>query len=465
MLAKERGSGRMKCLLVEDERQIREGMVSLVSWGELGFDEVLTASNGIEALEILDSITPDIIISDVRMPRMNGVQLIQAVRERGYATPFLFISGFSDKEYLMAAIRYKASDYIEKPVMISELTERVRAIMSTSANSGNWITAHSVLKPGARLPEQFARAERYYVGILLLSEDGMSLTRAQIDGRLREYIGTVLYEEESPGRALIVAAERGKAADFRGFVDAVNHAGGGYTLCLSAACSDANALMEAYREADACSSLSYMGPLRGLYAYRETNGALDKDLSSWSAELDALKARKLYPMLPKYMRAKLSELSRMELMRADAIDAMARLSAPIGADMQAVELRHDFASAAEELLSQAEAWVQQKLDGEMSPATARALRHMSDNLDKPISVSELAREAFVSASHLSYLCRNDTGVSIKQYLSDMRMETAKLLLKQGMPPNEVSAHIGIQDAMYFSRLFKRMFGVAPSDFV
>jgi DNA-binding NarL/FixJ family response regulator/AraC-like DNA-binding protein len=462
--AKERGSRRMKCLLVEDERQIREGMVSLVQWRELGFDEVLTASNGMEALEILDNVAPDIIISDVRMPRMNGVQLIKAVRERGCATPFLFISGFSDKEYLMAAIRYKASDYIEKPVMISELTERVRAIMADSADTGNWITARSVLEPGARRPESFAHADRYYVGILLLSRDGMSLTRAQIEGRLREYMGAALYEEESPERSLVVAAAGPMAADFGGFVDALNHAGGGYALCMSRALSDADMLAEAYREADACSSLSYMGPLRGLYEYSPADAALAEYISEWSKELASLMARKLYPMLPKYMAARLREIGGMQLMRTDAVNAMAALAATMELDMQHVESKMDFAQASQALLAGADSWVQQRLDSEMSPATARALRYMVDNLSRAISVSELARQAFVSASHLSYLCRSDTGVSIKQYLSDMRMETAKLLLGQGMPPHEVAAQIGIQDAMYFSRLFKRTFGVAPSDF-
>lgn len=455
----------MLCLLVEDERQTREGMLTLMPWHELGFDVVLTATNGIEALSVLEHEQPDLIISDVRMPRMNGAQLIKEVRERGLGMPFLFISGFSDKEYLMAAIRYHAADYVEKPVMISELTERVRAIVRAQNTSVSWVTARSLLDEGAAPPARFARAHRYYVALLVLSADGVPLTHQQVDGQLRAFHNMAIYEEEAPARTLIVAGEAAKPIDFAGLITALNYAGGGYALCVSRPVSDFARLREAYAQADACASRAYMGPLRGLHVYEPASPKLAALSAAAGEDMRRLCERRLYPMLPWAARARIGELRRLPAMRRDALEVLKALAAPLdGLDWRAVEEGRDFDAAAAELMRQLDAWVARALSSGLNPATARALSYIAGNLEKPLSVSELAQAAFVSASHLSFLFRGDMGVSLKQYVNDMRMETARLLLRSGCTVQAAAAQVGIRDVNYFSKLFKRDCGVPPSDF-
>lgn len=114
-----------KLLIVDDEKNTRESIKKHIAWDELGVDEVRTAKNGIEALEIADSYPPDILLCDIRMPKMGGIELAAEIRSRFPACKLIFLSGFADKEYLKSAISLKALQYIEKPIDIEEIKAAV----------------------------------------------------------------------------------------------------------------------------------------------------------------------------------------------------------------------------------------------------------------------------------------------------------------------------------------------------
>lgn len=103
----------MKLLLVDDERFTREGIYSLTPWKELGIDEVITAEDGEDGLEKALLFAPEIILTDVKMPRMDGVDMSFKIREKFPDCSIIFMSGYADKEYLKSAIRLSAVNYIE----------------------------------------------------------------------------------------------------------------------------------------------------------------------------------------------------------------------------------------------------------------------------------------------------------------------------------------------------------------
>ena len=120
----------MYCMIIDDEWQTREGLVQLVPWNQLGIHQVKCMENAVQALSAMKDEMPDVIISDVRMPYMTGVELLIQLRQEGNMVPFLFISGYADKDYLMAAIRYQASDYVEKPIDMQELNTALEKAVS-----------------------------------------------------------------------------------------------------------------------------------------------------------------------------------------------------------------------------------------------------------------------------------------------------------------------------------------------
>lgn len=119
----------MRMLIVDDDDQIREGMMYGIQWENLGIEQVDGCKNGGEALALLDAQKYDLVITDISMPVMSGIELMKAVRERNEETHFILISGYQEFEYAQAGVRYGADDYILKPIHIDELLETINKVL------------------------------------------------------------------------------------------------------------------------------------------------------------------------------------------------------------------------------------------------------------------------------------------------------------------------------------------------
>ena len=117
-----------KVLIADDETMPRQVLKEYLPWQQLSVGQVLLASDGQEALELAKIHRPDIIISDIKMPRKNGLELAAEVRSFLPGCQFLFLSGYSDKEYLKGAIRLKAACYVEKPLDLDEITQALQSV-------------------------------------------------------------------------------------------------------------------------------------------------------------------------------------------------------------------------------------------------------------------------------------------------------------------------------------------------
>lgn len=115
--------GLIKLLIIDDETTTRKGLVKNIDWKAMGIETIKEAKDGIEGLEIALSFRPDIILSDIRMPGMNGIELATSIKEHIPNCKLIFLSGYSDKEYLKAAIHLNAISYIEKPINLAEVQE------------------------------------------------------------------------------------------------------------------------------------------------------------------------------------------------------------------------------------------------------------------------------------------------------------------------------------------------------
>ena len=119
----------IRTLIIDDEPFIREGLKVLIDWEMYGYEIVGEAENGVKAIERIKELDIELVITDIKMPKMNGLELIEYVTKNiSTNIDFIVLSGFSDFEYAKAAIKYNVRDYILKPIQKDELISSLKKI-------------------------------------------------------------------------------------------------------------------------------------------------------------------------------------------------------------------------------------------------------------------------------------------------------------------------------------------------
>lgn len=129
----------VKLLICDDEVKICRLIKNLINWEELGAEVVGMAYDGLTAMRIADEQKPDIIITDIRMPGMDGLDMIRRIREQKMNTDFIIISGYRQFDYAQKAIRYGVEDYIVKPINEKELYQMVSRIIDKRSRNRSLI--------------------------------------------------------------------------------------------------------------------------------------------------------------------------------------------------------------------------------------------------------------------------------------------------------------------------------------
>lgn len=118
----------VRVLIADDESIVREGLKYIVDWAALGFSICGEAQNGEETLQKINDLRPDLVLLDIRMPRLSGTELIEAARSSGFTGEFIILSGYSEFKYAQTAIRYGVSFYLTKPIDEDELEKALLSI-------------------------------------------------------------------------------------------------------------------------------------------------------------------------------------------------------------------------------------------------------------------------------------------------------------------------------------------------
>lgn len=118
----------MKVLVVEDEEMIRKGIVLAVDWAAMDCVVVGEAANGVEALEAVERLNPSLIITDLKMPRMDGIEMLRCLRDRGNHVYVIILTAYDSFTYAQSALRLGAVDFLLKPFHDGDLEQAVTAL-------------------------------------------------------------------------------------------------------------------------------------------------------------------------------------------------------------------------------------------------------------------------------------------------------------------------------------------------
>ncbi len=115
----------LKVIFIDDEPLIRQGLKSIIDWSQYGYVVCGEACNGIEAMEKIMELSPDVAIVDINLPGCNGLAMLQAIRKKGYNCKIIILSGYSEFKYAQQAVELGVEAYLLKPIEQDELIEKV----------------------------------------------------------------------------------------------------------------------------------------------------------------------------------------------------------------------------------------------------------------------------------------------------------------------------------------------------
>ncbi|MCU6707364.1 response regulator [Paenibacillus sp. J5C_2022] len=146
----------MNILLVEDEEYVLDGIVEMIDWPAIGISQVRTACNGEEAWQKVNESKPDVVLTDVMMPRMNGLELAAKIKSLDEQIPIIILSGYDDFEYAREAVKLNIHRYILKPMVYTEIQEVLVEVVEEM----------KAVQRSVELSEQFQQMLRHSLPVL-----------------------------------------------------------------------------------------------------------------------------------------------------------------------------------------------------------------------------------------------------------------------------------------------------------
>ncbi len=508
-----------RLFIADDERPVIEGLSHIVRRDlEAEFEIVGTASTGREAIERVSELSPDLVLMDVRMPGISGLDAIREIRNRGSTSSFILITAYERFDIAREAVGLGVLDYLLKPVAKDRLIEALRtaaAFINRRTELERREILHREREEGLRdfveasflelvmLGQRFGPELEKYRSDLGISEPlalalaavfvsplGAPDPAAEARAAHEAFRATVHYKTRALAGPLVLGhclvllplrneGEAAKSVESLRSVIELSHsaelARGRIRLGFGSARPFADAT-QSWAEA--------LSALLGIDRQNDT-GRLSADHASFEADqgfLDALlelapeRADLAFERLIESVRAK-PELSVFDTYRMVALfGAACRLLVNRGLlDIVEVEEMMDLrglASAADPgMLCLAARARYSKLTAALertphrSPVMMGAVSFLKENFNKPISLELVADFIGLSPNRLSKLFIEETGRGFSDFLIAYRIEKAKELLSMpGASIKLVSAACGYPDPNYFSRLFKKVTGLTPSAF-
>ncbi|MGF7011613.1 two-component system response regulator YesN [Lachnospiraceae bacterium PF1-21] len=517
MTGKEDVNFMMKALIVDDERIIRVGIHSVVPWRELGIKEVFMAASGLEALGILEKEEIDILITDIQMAEMNGLTLIEKIREVRADIRIIVLTGFDDFDYARQCLRMQVQEFLLKPVdediLIETIAAQVQAIKDKRAQEVNrrnmrritgtrdqaelendmcrLVSGEDSLGIAQMLYQnsQFKKGLKMRAVILLpsLQSRGVeSLSLLTIKNLLIGYLDAqekgVTFEDRK-GRIVVVLFEEGKSDELESTIKTLTkliqeecqvrlrvvmgeEVEGFEHLHLSY--NDAIYLLE--KEQDEYKTLikrtdtkGQVDMFREVYAefidsINENIGNTDTILRVYEAFCAATDA---YNISDQYVQKCCFEIAStvyFNYIVESAESPDAKLNSLLGALLNAGrEENHVIVKAFLEKLL--------KEDDDDSELITKVKRYIKEHLSEDISVAGIASEFFVSPSYFSRLFKRITGEGCNEYIVRKRIENAQYLIATtNMKIGKIAQEVGYRDTNYFSLAFKKHVGQTPGQY-
>ncbi|MEC0240713.1 response regulator [Paenibacillus dokdonensis] len=521
-------SAKYKVILVDDEPMILRSLQAAIDWEGLGLEVAGTARNGEGALKLISEHSPDVVISDIRMPGMDGIALMKEVLTGNPKRVFIVISGYGEFEYAREALRQGAFDYMLKPIDHDELTGmlqraaahldaqtendkllhsvHVLSVMARERMFSEWIEGNDRPLRYMQWMENSELEQEYFMAVVQLDHflrlneqwlmDEKRLWLFAIRNILEEWSlqhgGLTVFPFHS-GEWIILLPKNLQPEKAKLGNDLIYQIKRYSKLSCSVGISRSSKGIGQL-------SMAYQSATRALYQrfYSEQEGVfidqgdMGKEVQSaemkYPKHLEAALMESVRTLDSQRMATLFDELKLYIEQHAFAKEAAERLLVEIAV----VLYRHlEYANLLAEwpldglIQDLHEAGNLNELIGMLKRAFARQMNeslrsqvkedghsliekakvYITNHYHKDLSMEEVAEVVDLSISHFCTLFKQMSGYTFLEYLTQCRMEKAKYILKHtSVKVYQIAPLVGYQDAKYFTQVFKKATGRTPSEF-
>ncbi|QJD86684.1 response regulator [Cohnella herbarum] len=504
-------------LIADDERNIRNGLKAMIEREFPGAYRIMLAADGKQALEQYGQDPADIVLTDIRMPVLDGIGLIKRLAELPQAPALLILSGYDDFQYAKEAIKHKVKEYLLKPIVREDLFAalgRIETELSQRESIHHKLESTDKYRKGMQvntLQHIWARSDigadeieslgyeaglgefepSYYIAILDCSGHQRNLIKGNEYLAGHERGEKLLSLEEKEGRLVVLSAEREL---LRGMENALASASGGtgtFSIGISSEGEKIGQLKTKYEEA------------RHALKYRLL---LDRSESSWMtyeqfANRDRAyrvaedSVRKLSNMMgtdrEKEMKSLLMELFSAERLADTDIGYFEEVSRMLNervfdevfrtygdSSVEVIKIYklagnlynfthiQDYIHCVQDLLFSLNDYIRHLKSAHIDQKDmAKAIEYIRANYNKDLSMTMVSNHVSLNYSYFSQAFKDFAGTSFVNYLKNVRIGKATELLETTeLKVLEISEKVGFDNAKHFNRVFKDMLGVTPIEY-
>jgi two-component system response regulator YesN len=507
-------------IVVDDEKMIREGLAGLIEDETTGFHLMGTAGSGKEALKLVLKGAPDVVITDIKMPVMDGITLIAKIKELCPNMEFIIISGFGEFEYASQAMSFGVRHYLLKPCSeraVMEVLEEVKLDLDAKSSREQFMENNkkALNKVLPLVKEQFLRdlltAKPYsqeeiqyysqllqldtgdYQGLLLqpeerkgyeellalssLSKNHLAFMDIRLCTILKNHVVIIITPQK--GNRLLTALKQ-ILLEYRTL----------FSTELTIAVSESGSLQKLssiYKQVQDCvRSTFYLGE-KGIITWKDLNLSIGDNLketvidpSHIVAAVKSGNETELDSELASFFGT--FELSIMDIRRVETycVELLMSIIRQADAEMLAKYIAYPVQILSMNKLEQIESFVREiaqeitrdnyeKLIQRHHKTVREILVHVDAQLgNEELSLKWIASELmYVNVGYLSRLFNHEMGENFPNFVTRLRMEKAKQLLEKNGEETiyELAENIGYgRNPQYFSQVFKKYTGVSPSEY-
>lgn len=503
-----------KAIIVDDDHIVRSYIQGLNIWRDYSIEVIDVARDGEEALEKIQKRLPDLVITDLSMPHMDGIELIKSIREENQSIYILVLSCHNEFDYVKEAMRLGANEYVLKNSFneknLAKILENTIGILEQKAKKEKTIN----LSPHARQAQKFQYFNQLIAGNLTGEEkekqrkeagiQEIFLNCAVVDIRMIDWKSTVemeqycqIFKEKLEAKSdstealylgegnfcvfmdfsserLASQMQQKLISTMAVFHDIIQNESHKFMLGISDVCTGEMSVKQAVSQARQMVKV-------GFYIEDSTqyySGGEGADISDWlPGEADEFKEN-----IQSYLREdKLKELvEKLEQItylfqkyKCDPnkvikwVKEMDHIM-DVERDVEAYKEIHNIREV-EAICYEYKEMLYMKACKEipkhLSPGIKNALEYMHLHYREKIGLTEVAEEVHLSSVYLSSLFAKEMGVGFSKYLLQLRIETAKkLLVNTNYKVKAVAEQAGFFDYHYFARVFRNLYGCSPVDY-